>query len=512
MNKMIIPLSLIIILTIFGCFFVVKEYSEKKAGAISSGQGNTDDEQFEIEVEGSGNEITAIVMGIDTENRIITIKDIYSEKEYSLNYIGATAFYNKYGDSIVPEELETGEITDVSFTTHRDTIKSISVSNDTWEMKDVVKYSIDEKKKIFEIADVAYKFTDGTELFSDGKKVEWMDITDLDTLTVRGIDKRILSIVVQEGHGYIRLINDIYFVGGYIEVGNEIIKEITEDMLIPAPEGDFHVTLTNKGYLGEKDVVVVRDRETVIDLKEIPIEEVAIGHVEFKLEPIYAQLYIDGEMTEYTDRVPLEYGVHSIRIEAAGYKSVTTSIKIGSEYANVEISLDADETQDTSTTGKKSTTSSVSDTNRSTSGNSENNVNIGSTTSVPTQPPTNLTPAPTQPAADGTVSTNTVSSTSSTSSTSGTSSTSTTNTASDTSGTGSMISQVKKIYIQQPEGVEVYLDGNYIGIAPASTNKVTGNHVITLSKSGFQTKSYTVNIDNDGNDITFSFSELSAEQ
>ena len=74
-----------------------------------------------------------------------------------------------------------------------------------------------------------------------------------------------------------------------------------------------------------------------------------------------------------------------------------------------------------------------------------------------------------------------------------------------------MVSGVQKIHIEQPAGAEVYLDGNYVGIAPASTGKVTGSHVITLSKDGYKTRSYTVNIGNDGNDVTFSFSALSEE-
>ena len=74
-----------------------------------------------------------------------------------------------------------------------------------------------------------------------------------------------------------------------------------------------------------------------------------------------------------------------------------------------------------------------------------------------------------------------------------------------------MISAQRKIQIQQPAGAEVYLDGNYIGIAPVSTAKVTGSHVITLSRDGYKTRSYTVNIANDGNDVTFSFSDLTQE-
>ena len=73
------------------------------------------------------------------------------------------------------------------------------------------------------------------------------------------------------------------------------------------------------------------------------------------------------------------------------------------------------------------------------------------------------------------------------------------------------MSDNKKIFIEGPQGAEVYLDGTYVGIAPCSTLKVTGSHTITLSKSGYKPKTYTVNVINDEKDLTLSFSELLAE-
>jgi len=65
-----------------------------------------------------------------------------------------------------------------------------------------------------------------------------------------------------------------------------------------------------------------------------------------------------------------------------------------------------------------------------------------------------------------------------------------------------------KVYIDAPEGAEVYLDGNYVGISPCSFRKTEGSHVITLRKTGYITRSYTVQIDSEKKDISFSFAEL----
>lgn len=65
-----------------------------------------------------------------------------------------------------------------------------------------------------------------------------------------------------------------------------------------------------------------------------------------------------------------------------------------------------------------------------------------------------------------------------------------------------------KVFVDAPENAEVYLDGNYVGIAPMSFVKTDGSHIITLRRSGYETRSYTVSIDSEYKDITYSFAEL----
>ena len=235
-------------------------------------------------------------------------------------------------------------------------------------------------------------------------------------------------------------------------------------------EGTYDIKVTNKGYVGRDTLKVTRDKETKLDLSKAEIEEVAIGHVLFKIFPDYAQLYVDGIMTDFEQRVPLEYGIHSIRVELAGYETVHANIRVGSEMANIAIELDKEENSDSSSSSSSSSSASSS-------------------------------------------SSSSASSSSSSSSSSGASSSSSSSTADSSNvSENTIISDNKKIYIEGPEGVEVYLDGTYIGIAPCSTLKVTGSHTITLSKSGYETKSYTINVGNDGNDLTMSFSGLTAVQ
>ena len=65
-----------------------------------------------------------------------------------------------------------------------------------------------------------------------------------------------------------------------------------------------------------------------------------------------------------------------------------------------------------------------------------------------------------------------------------------------------------KVYVDAPQDVEVYLNGNYVGIAPCSFKKEEGTYVIILRKDGYVTKSYTVTIDDSEKDLSYSFADL----
>ena len=64
------------------------------------------------------------------------------------------------------------------------------------------------------------------------------------------------------------------------------------------------------------------------------------------------------------------------------------------------------------------------------------------------------------------------------------------------------------LFIDEPDDVEVYYDGSYIGISPLSIKKDPGTHVITLRKDGYATKSYTITLSDEDMDESYEFREL----
>lgn len=68
------------------------------------------------------------------------------------------------------------------------------------------------------------------------------------------------------------------------------------------------------------------------------------------------------------------------------------------------------------------------------------------------------------------------------------------------------------ITISGPRGAEVYLDNVYKGMAPCKFTKVTGSQTLTLRKAGCVTKSYTINVEDNDENVSYDFAELVAKE
>ncbi len=370
---------------------------------------------------------TAVLVGKNEKEGTLTFLNLAMGKRYTLSADGTTRLYDKYGESLSMEQVEPGDVVDVTFLKSKKHLTTLQLSSQAWSYTDVERYEINTVRGEVSIGADTYKLTSNTQYLSEGRSIEVMDISTADVLSFQGIDSQVLSIRVERGHGYLRLVNDENFVGGWIEVGNKQIERISEDMLLVVPEGSYQVSVSNRGGGGAKDVVINRGEETVMDVGEFQIPEPQSGKVLFSLTPSTAELYIDGVKTDASLPVTLEYGLHQMIARAEGYHSITQYIRVSQESTGLNVVLDQVQEDDES-----KNSSSYTDT-----------------------------------------------------------------------ATG-----YYKVYIDAPEGAEVYLDGNYVGISPCSFRKVSGAHVIILRKQGYETRSYTIEVDDEDKDASYSFVDL----
>lgn len=436
-------------------------------GRAQDKNGNVDvvDTGFTLSTVGSYDSAdTAVVLSTDLDNKAVSLINMETGKQYTLYYDGTTYVKDKHDGPMTISQIKAGDVVDVTFLKGKKKLASIKRSPEAWVYDDVYNYDLAGANRTASIGSQTYSLPDGVVVLSEGRRVEAGEVVSQDVVAISGIDHKIYSVNVKKGHGYLRLKNDQPLLGGWIEVGNSVIRQITEDMLLTVPEGSYQVALSNNNVGCVKEVTIERDKEVVLDVSDLEIAEDAVGKILFTVEPENAKVSVDGKPVDISKAVELKYGIHQIQAEANGYDTLTRHIQVGSEYATIAFKLE--ESRKNSSVSSNSTTSDRIPWQDTMDSAGANNLNRDSLSS---------------------------------------------NTLSSLSENALGTSSNYKVYIDSPKDVEVYLDGNYVGLSPVRFTKTVGRHEITLKKSGYKTKTYTIYLENTRRDETYSFSELEKE-
>lgn len=441
-----------------GCSFLDPGGIQKTTEAIHTGVVNVTPGMYD-------SEDTAIVLQKDTEASTIQLQNLATGKHYTLHYDGATEIYDKYGEAMSLQQMELGCIVTVRFYKPKKLLASMKVDGQALHFDELDNYALDSNKGTLSVGETVYNLNNHLVILSEENMVELIDINQLDVLSVWGYNNQIYSINIEQGHGYLRLQNDTYFVDGWIEIGQKIIRKISEDMLIVVPEGKATVKVSHNGSSATQEITFARNEEMAWDLGDVEITEVQKGKIIFTLEPVDATVIIDGKEVNTSSPVELEYGVHQMTVKAKGYDTLSQYIKVREPSANIGIELEEDENAERSDEDSEENSSDKKTSNKETSNKETSEKKTSDSDKETTEEDSKKS-------------------------------------------TTSKSSSNYQVHIDSPKGAEVYVDGNYIGIAPISMDKEIGNFVITLRKTGYQTRSYTVQIDDEDSDVNYSFAEL----
>lgn len=410
--------------------------------------------------------ITALVLEVNTSDKSIKLFDIDKKEEIVLYYTGGSNITDKYGQPITAGQLEMGQIVDIACQSSKNKILALQPSLKAWEYIGVNNMLIDSSDKTIKIA--SKKYTYESPIVTDNDVfISLEDITEQDVLTVRGIDEIVWSVKVIKGHGTVRLIDCDAFLGGSVTIGYEAVQKITENMIVTVREGNYNLTAENGAYSGTKNVTVNRNEETVVSLGDLGP---GYGQIVFEISPLGADLFIDGKLTLYASPVKLMYGEHKIEVSLGGYATYRGSLKVDQSEKKVQIILPELKSRESVSVveipGSNTDESDYIEYNNWDREQSSGEDDV-ETIEIPVD---------------------------------------------ETSDEDPIVDKEHLIYIQNPKGVSVYLNGEYKGVSPGSFQKVIGRHVLTFIKQGYQTKSYTIDIADDGMDTYISLPDLEPDR
>ena len=186
------------------------------------------------------NEKTAVLRGIDKEGGRIGVYLVNEMKETSFAYDLATSVKSVNDQELVMPELKLGSILNLELREGGDILSKVYVNKEAWDYQGVRNLVIDEVMSRMEIGDSKYRYDAGLTVISGKDNVSLSNIdVSKDTLEVRGIGEKILSIDITTGHGMLDFDGYDDFIGGTIEIGYDVFDDIAENMKYVLKKGSI---------------------------------------------------------------------------------------------------------------------------------------------------------------------------------------------------------------------------------------------------------------------------------
>ncbi len=436
----------------------------------------------------------AIIADVDPDNSMIVLVRLGSKDFEEFIYTGATDIRTSYNKPVTASLLRPGDFVTVSYSGENRLTKLIGMSNvDVY--KGVKNLRTEPDIMRMSIGDAVYRYDDSLLILNDGYFVGQETLYKSDVLSVYSIDGFVYLIKVTTGHGYLKLANDSSFIGGSLFVGTGMTVQIEKDMLLTLSEGTYAVTAKNGELKGSATMLVSRDKTAVFDLAPYSPEPVEYSNIMFSITPVYANLYIDGVLTDHSAPVPVSYGEHYVEVMLTGYTTYEGILTASKPSAALSISLSAapvvsvndDLMYDSNaymTEAPAATGDPYGDIPDNTTDPDSDDYPVisGLPTTAPVDTPTDIpTDAPTDTPTEAPVKTD---------------------------------SGDEKLIIHCTEGTAVYINDVFKGTISGGVltlPKPSGEFSVRLTLEGYITRHYTVSVDNDGEDAEFTFPNMVKE-
>ena len=169
--------------------------------AFESAYENKPEEETDIFL----SESRGVLEEVNAQDETITVYRMDEKDEITLIYDNATAVQDKYGSSLTMSQLNPGEIVDLCYNSELGKAGRVNVSSDIWCYDNVEKHEINEGRGTLQVGSETYRISKETKVFSGQEQLSLDQILKQDVLSLKGTGYDIASIIVDKGHGYLKL-------------------------------------------------------------------------------------------------------------------------------------------------------------------------------------------------------------------------------------------------------------------------------------------------------------------
>lgn len=321
----------VLLLALAGC-------GEERKGEPEGSEEDTAQEEMIEEEESSKDPELYILLYSNPDTERLFLQSVNTGRQEEFSYNGGTYIYNRFQESTTISRIPVGTLVYLTYT-DKMVLTSLEEATDTFLYEDITNYSQDAEKNMFTILGNNYYYDEDLKVFSQEDLIALNEVSSQDALTLRGVGKRIVSIVVSRGHGTVALKNTELFEGGMVVVGNVEARVISSNMKLEIPEGTYSLSVANDGYGGSCEITVKRFEEVEVDLEPLKGEGPKYCQLKINVEPEDAVITLDGTEMDCFVVHQLKYGVYALKAKASGYETWSGRLVVNSEEAVMEVNL-----------------------------------------------------------------------------------------------------------------------------------------------------------------------------
>ena len=464
--------------------------------------------------------VLAVYLDTDTTRNKLKVMQIDNGEMLWLDYHGGTSITDKYDQYLAVSQLVSGQMVELFFKEGTKELGKLKISDKIWEAIGVTDVKVNPETKMVSFHGTNYTYPEHVTVLYQGEPANISDVLSMDYVTLRGIEENIYVVLINQGHGYLELTGEEDFIGGTISVGTTAIEDITDDLRLTIKEGTYPVTVRNNNMEGTKEVTIVRGQTLKCNVEEFGMAAIKRGRVRFSIMPESANLYVDGVKTSYLEPVELEYGEHKVEVSLGGYVTYQGTLNVDRTDQIVSITLPESDGLTENNNGENGQSGSGNNQGNSDSdwnnSNNNSNGNNGYEDNFEDNWSDNSNQSGESEIEDSTSDDDNdidiTDSDNDTSSENNNGSDSNSNNGSSNSGNSSNGNQntnkKNTITINWITGADVYFDGTFMGTIKNGklvVEKQIGTIDVDLVIEGDDTKSYQIEVEDDGADAYFSF-------
>ena len=282
----------------------------------------------------SSNKFTAVIKQIDKRTMKIFNINIDSSSEITID--DGTKLLDKNDCEIDISRLKPGNIIDISCENGK--TKSINIAKDSWAIKHVNNFDINQETKKISFENKSYKYSDETIIRYKDQDYDFQKINPLCVINISGLDKDIWFIDIFKSYGVLNLTGLDKITNGKIRFDDEQPVSLKNLKSKNLSEGS-HVISVNGDNIEtySKDIFINGDETLDLNLSEVQFK---CGILKIDIGESNCDVYIDNKKISITEPIVLNYGEYKLKIKKDGFKDYSEDIIIDSANKYINISLE----------------------------------------------------------------------------------------------------------------------------------------------------------------------------